>query len=252
MFIGSGTVINVVAIGGGALVGLVATRILSEKMRDTITDIMGLMVGLVAALNVVAITKPEVQESFKNGTALLIVMGSLLVGTGIGSWLRIEHHLEKLGQRLPRSKPMPDSTDKSHNDESSAVGFLTATLIFCVGPMAILGSLNDGLGLGNETLVIKSALDFFTSIALAATFGAGVGFSAVPVGLYQGLLTVMGLALGSVMTEVQIDLLTATGGLILIALALRLLGIKNFPVGNMLPALAIAPCAAWALLAVST
>lgn len=250
MFIGSGTVINVMAIGLGATLGTIVARILSKQFRMVITDIMGLMVALVAALNIVAITKPEVQDTFRNGTSLLIIMGSLLIGTGLGSFLRIESRLESLGRRFSSIDEDASKLTESMTSEISRKtesGFLTATLIFCVGPMAILGSLNDGLGLGNETLVVKSALDFFTSVALAATFGIGVAFSAVAVGMYQGVLTYAGYMLGEIMTDVQVDMLTATGGLILIALSLRLMNIKQFPIGNMLPALAIVPLVVWLL-----
>ena len=238
MFIGSGTAINVGAIFAGALIGTGAAHKLSVNIRGAITDIMALIVGLVAALNVSVVTKPDVTLHLKNGSAILIIMASLIIGTGLGTWLAIEQRIETLGDRLTRRM-------STRGDKKGAEGFLTATLVFCIGPMAILGSLTDGLGQGNETLVVKSALDFFTSIALAATFGLSVGLSAITVGLYQGIMTGCGYALGAVMTEVQIYILTATGGLILIALAMRLLDIKKFAIGNMLPALAIAPLVTW-------
>ena len=120
-------------------------------------------------------------------------------------------------------------------------GFVTASLVFCVGPLAILGSLSDGLGLGINQLALKSVMDGFTSIAFAATLGWGVAASALVVGVYQGTLTLLGWALGSVLTNAQIALLTATGGLLLVGIALRLLRIRQVPVGDLLPALLVAP-----------
>jgi uncharacterized membrane protein YqgA involved in biofilm formation len=120
-------------------------------------------------------------------------------------------------------------------------GFVTASLVFCVGPLAILGSLSDGLGLGINQLALKSVMDGFTSIAFAATLGWGVAASALVVGVYQGTLTLLGWALGSVLTTAQIALLTATGGLLLVGIALRLLRIRQVPVGGLLPALLVAP-----------
>jgi uncharacterized membrane protein YqgA involved in biofilm formation len=120
-------------------------------------------------------------------------------------------------------------------------GFVTASLVFCVGPLAILGSLSDGLGLGINQLALKSVMDGFTSIAFAATLGWGVAASALVVGVYQGTLTLLGWALGSVLSTAQIALLTATGGLLLVGIALRLLRIRQVPVGDLLPALLVAP-----------
>lgn len=120
-------------------------------------------------------------------------------------------------------------------------GFVTASLVFCVGPLAILGSLSDGLGLGINQLALKSVMDGFTSIAFAASLGWGVAASALVVGVYQGTLTLLGWGLGSVLSAAQIALLTATGGLLLVGIALRLLRIRQVPVGDLLPALLVAP-----------
>ena len=120
-------------------------------------------------------------------------------------------------------------------------GFVTASLVFCVGPLAILGSLSDGLGLGIDQLTLKAVLDGFASIAFAATLGWGVAASALVVGVYQGSLTLLGWALGSVLSDAQISLITATGGLLLVGISLRLLRIRPVPVGDLLPALVVAP-----------
>jgi uncharacterized membrane protein YqgA involved in biofilm formation len=120
-------------------------------------------------------------------------------------------------------------------------GWLSASLLFCVGPLTILGSLSDGLGRGIEQLMLKSVLDGFAAMAFASSFGVGVLFSAVSVAVVQGLLTLLGVMLGSLLPDAHIAALTATGGLMLVGIALRLLNIKQVPVGDLLPALVVAP-----------
>ena len=117
----------------------------------------------------------------------------------------------------------------------------TASLLFCVGPLTILGPLDDGLGRGIDKLALKSALDGFAALAFASTFGIGVLMSAVSVAVVQGLLTLVGVLVGSVLPEAYIAALTATGALILVGASLRLLRIRQIPVGDMLPALVVAP-----------
>jgi uncharacterized membrane protein YqgA involved in biofilm formation len=135
-----------------------------------------------------------------------------------------------------------EAADGRHGKPNTFVeGFVTASLVFCVGPLAILGSLSDGLGLGINQLALKSVMDGFTSIAFAASLGWGVAASALVVGVYQGTLTLLGWGLGSVLSAAQIALLTATGGLLLVGIALRLLRIRQVPVGDLLPALLVAP-----------
>ena len=118
---------------------------------------------------------------------------------------------------------------------------VTPTLLFCIGPLTILGSLSDGLGRGADQLLVKAVLDGFAAIAFASTLGWGVLFSAIAVGLVQGSLTLAAFLLGDLFSMAQIDALTATGGVMLMALGVRLLKLKNIPVGDLLPALVFAP-----------
>ena len=120
-------------------------------------------------------------------------------------------------------------------------GWLSASLLFCVGPLTILGSLSDGLGKGIDQLTLKAVLDGFASLAFASSFGIGVLFSAVSVAVVQGLLTLLGVVLGSLLPDAHIASLTATGGLILVGISFRLLRIREIPVGDLLPALIVAP-----------
>ena len=269
--IGLGTIINIVAILIGSAVGVALGHRLPERTRDVVVDGLGLLTLLVAALSAAAILDPAVAESV-GAAGVLIVLGSLLIGGIVGSLMRIESRLEGLGEtirrRLSRGSDVDAAGGQVAVDEAGPVdvevdgaladagpedgadpdprnnfveGFVTASLVFCVGPLAILGSLSDGLGLGIDQLALKSVMDGFASIAFAATLGWGVAASALVVGLYQGTLTVLGWALGSVMDTAQIALLTATGGLLLVGIALRLLRIRHVPVGDLLPALIVAP-----------
>ena len=120
-------------------------------------------------------------------------------------------------------------------------GFVDASLLFAIGPLAILGSISDGMGTGIDQLILKSTLDFFAAMAFATSLGWGVAVSAIPVGIYQGVWTVIGLGLGEILAGYQVDAMTVVGGIMLICIAFRLLNIKNVAVGNLLPALIIAP-----------
>lgn len=234
MFIGSGTLINVIAILIGSTIGVFIAHRLNEKIRDIVTDGLGLATGMIAALTTSAITNPMLTQTLGSGRPVLIVLASVVVGGILGTLMRIEERLEIYGDRL---KARFSSEDGSRFTE----GFVAASLLFCVGAMAVLGPITDGLGGGNEILVLKSTLDFFASIAFASVFGWGVAASALTILLFQGSLTLLGYALGNFMSEVQVLMLTATGGLLLLAISLRLLNLKQIPVGNMLPALVIAP-----------
>lgn len=234
MLIGSGTLINVIAILIGSTIGVFIAHRLTEKIRDVVTDGLGLATGMIAVLTTAAITNPLLTQTLGSGRPVLIVLASVVVGGILGTLMRIEERLEIYGDRL---KARFSGEDGSRFTE----GFVAASLLFCVGAMAVLGPITDGLGGGNEILVLKSTLDFFASIAFASVFGWGVAASALTILLFQGSLTLLGYALGNFMSEVQVLMLTATGGLLLLAISLRLLNLKQIPVGNMLPALVIAP-----------
>ncbi len=259
--IGLGTLINVVAILVGSAIGVALGHRLPHRTRDVVTDGLGLITLLVAALSASALLDPAVSESV-GAAGVLIVLGSLLIGGILGSLARIEDRLEELGETIRRrldrrartrtsgggvdvevdgalADPEPPGSDAPPN--TFIEGFVTASLVFCIGPLAILGSLSDGLGLGIDQLALKSIMDGFASIAFAASLGWGVAASALVVGVYQGTLTLLGWGLGSVLDAAQIAVLTATGGLLLVGIALRLLRIRHIPVGDMLPALLVAP-----------
>jgi uncharacterized membrane protein YqgA involved in biofilm formation len=234
MFIGSGTFINVIAVLIGSTIGVFIAHRLTEKIREVVTDGLGLVTGMIAVLTTAAITNPLLSQTLGSGRPVLIVLASVVVGGMLGTAMRIEERLEALGERL---KTRFASDGSSRFTE----GFVAASLLFCVGAMSVLGPITDGLGGGNEILVLKSTLDFFASIAFASVFGWGVAASALTILVFQGSLTLLGYTLGNVMSEVQVLMLTATGGLLLLAISMRLLNLKQIPVGNILPALILAP-----------
>lgn len=245
-FPGVGTLINAAAIVVGALIGMLVGHRLAERTRNLVTDCLGLVTLLMGALSAIEVSSTDLAEAAGSGAGVLIVLGSLLIGGIAGSLLRIEDRLEHLGDAAvrwtARRRGAPLSGDaEAEQANRFTQGWLTATLLFCVGPLTILGTLDDGLGLGIDKLAVKSTLDGFASIAFGASFGYGVLAAAVSVLVVQGLLTVMGVALGAIMTAAQIAALTATGGLILVGIGLRLLRIRDLPVGDLLPALLVAP-----------
>ena len=233
MFIGIGTVINVIAILIGTVTGKIAGKRFTERTRNLLTDILGIITLISAASALISLWDSAFVSILPNGGPILVILAALILGGLLGSFLNLEMRLENLGSSLKR---------RFDTGESSFVeGFVTASLLFVIGPLAILGSISDGMSTGVEQLLLKSTLDFFASIAFAAALGWGVAFSAIPVALYQGLWTLVGLALGSVLLDYQVVAMTATGGVLLIGIGLKLLRIKDIAIGNLLPALALAP-----------
>ena len=234
MFTGAGTVLNILTIVIGGALGVFIGAKISEKLRNLVTDVLGCVTIISAADALSAYWDVELQESMPKGWVILVVIFSLLVGALIGSALAIEDRLEFLGNKI--------KSRFSKNDSSNFVeGFVSASLIFAIGPLAILGSISDGMGTGIDQLVLKSTLDGFAALAFAASLGWGVALSALPVGIYQFAWTAVGLFLGAILTNYQVAAMTAVGGILLIGISLRLLRIKQIAVGNLLPALALAP-----------
>lgn len=234
MFVGFGTVLNIFAIIIGGALGVALGSKFKEKLRDLITQILGCVTFISAADAISTYWKKELVDSLPKGATMLVVVFSLLLGALIGSWIDIEGKLESFAGSLKRKF----AKEGEHN---FVEGFVSASLIFAIGPLAILGSISDGMGTGIDQLVLKSTLDFFTAMAFAATLGWGVAASALPVGIYQFVWTGIGLFLGSILAMYQVLAMTAVGGILLLGIALRILKIKQIAVGNILPAIAIAP-----------
>lgn len=236
--LGLGTIINVVAVLVGATAGTLVGHRLPERTRDAVTDALGLTTLVVGALNIVALGDASFRDAVGGSGTLLVVLGALVVGAITGSLLRLESRLEGAGGWLQAR------LTRGSGGEGRArfiEGFVAASLLFCIGPLAVLGSLSDGLGTGIEQLVLKSTLDLFAAVAFASTLGWGVAASALSVGVYQGALTLLGATVGTVLPEALIAAITATGGVLLLGIGMRLLRIRAVPVGDLLPALIAAP-----------
>lgn len=237
---GVGTALNVGAILVGSGAGVLLRGRLPQRTRDVVTDALGLVVLLVAATSAVDVGNSDFRDAVGHSAPVLIVLGALVVGGIAGSLLRVEQRLEEFGEVL-RRRLVRDSGGPSRFVE----GFVVASLVFCVGPLAVLGSFQDGLGHGIDLLALKSTLDCFAAMAFAAALGWGVAASAISVGILQGALTVVGFFLGDLLPAAEVAALNATGGLLLVGVALRLLRIKPLPVADLLPALAVAPALTW-------
>lgn len=235
MFPGFGTLVNVITVIVGSAIGLLLGHRLPQRTRDTVTDGLGLVTLLIGGLSAVQVTSSVLSDAVGSSAPVLIVLGSLLIGGIIGSLIDIEQRLENLGVWL-------QYRFRAQGNQARFVeAFVSSSLVFCVGPLTILGSLSDGLGLGADQLLLKATLDGFASIAFAASLGIGVMASALAVAVIQGSLTLVGVFVGDFLPAAHLAAITATGGLLLVGVGLRLLQIKSVPVGNLLPALVIAP-----------
>jgi len=234
MFVGFGTVVNICTIIGGAALGVLIGGRMSSRTRVLITEVLGLITILGAVSALAPMWSDRYINSLPKGWTLLAILGSLLIGGLIGSALSLETRLDSLGEKLR-------IRFGAHEESSFIEGFVSASLLFAIGPLAILGSISDGMSTGTDQLLLKSSLDFFAAMAFAASLGWGVAASIIPVGIYQGAWTLVGLGLGNILEGYQIDAMTIVGGLMLVCIGMRLLKIKDIAVGNLLPALFIAP-----------
>nr|WP_220476372.1 DUF554 domain-containing protein [Microcella alkalica] len=248
--------LNVTTIVVGAAIGVLIGHRLQERTTRVVTDALGLIVIVLGGLNLVSLSDPALVGAVGAGGAFLVVIGALLIGSIIGSLAGIESRLEGFGGWLqsrftrksasaasagPIDPAIVDAPLVLSPRERFITGFVDASLVFAIGPLAILGAFQDGTGQGFDQLALKATLDGFASIAFAASLGWGVAASALPVGIWQGLLTALAFLLGSVMSGAAIAALTATGGVLLLGVGVRLLNLRHIAVGDMLPALVIAP-----------
>jgi len=234
-----GTIINIFAILFGAGIGVALGHRLPEKISRTLTDALGLVVLVIGGLNLVALSDSSFAAAVTSAGTLLVVLASLVIGSVLGSILGIERRLSHFGTWLQLK------TSRGGDKEKFIEGFVNASLLFTIGPMAVLGALQDGLGQGFDVLALKSTLDGLTSVAFAAALGWGVAFAAIPVGLWQGLLTILAASAGTLMSDALVASITATGGVLLLGTGLRVLQIRMVSVADMLPALVLAPLITW-------
>ncbi len=238
-----GTILNILTVAIGSALGLLIGHRLSTKIQESVVTGLGLVTLFVGISN-----------AGQTGNVIVPLL-SIATGAIIGEFLDIDRLLQAFGGWLQTryartssdggmqgavSEPTPDSLDARAR---FITGFVTASLVFCIGPLTFVGSIQDGMGLpiGFQQLAIKSVLDGFAGMAFAASFGVGVSFSVITILVLQGGLALAGSVLGNFMTTPMVNEMTAVGGLILIGLALVLLDLKKPRMANFLPALVIAP-----------
>ena len=239
-----GTLANTAAVLVGSLIGMGLKRGVSPAMERTLTQAIGLCVVFIGGSSTLGVMLTIAESGTKlqvEGTMLLIV--SMVVGTVAGQLVDIEGALNRLGDWLHKKVGRAEQEGCDTAGSRLTEGFVTSSLIICVGAMAVVGGLYDGMG-QPETLFAKAALDFVIVLMLASTLGAGVAFSALPILVYQGLLATVGLLVGNVMTDAMTSGLSLVGNVLVCAVGLNLL-LQTFPgnlrisVGNMLPALLV-------------
>jgi uncharacterized protein len=227
----TGTLLNCVAVLIGTTVGVLVGERISERLRTSLTDVLGLFTMLIGInLGLKLFSDP----TFETGDDLA-VLGALIVGVICGRALRLTERLDGLGAWFQRHLSPPDRPSRV------AEGFVTASLVFCIGPLTILGSIENGLSGDIQLLAVKSLLDCVAAMAFAAALGFGVYLSALTILVVQGGIALAAWLVGSGLDAASIAAISAAGGIILIAVALRLLAIKMVAVADMLPALLLAP-----------
>ena len=223
--IGLGTLVNCAAIIAGSLAGAILQRGFADKWKKTLLAGMGLCT-FVIGLNMA-----------QKSANIIYVVVSIALGILLGEWLDIDGHLNRFGKwvegKLLRGK------EAAPGKHSLGDAFVSASLLFCIGAMAIIGSITDGITGDHAILFAKASLDFIMSLVLASTLGIGVALSAVPVLLYQGSITLLALWMQSFMTDAVIAELSATGGIMIMAIGLNLIGVTKLRLANMIPGIVV-------------
>jgi uncharacterized protein len=224
--IGLGTIINVATVVAGSAVGLLIGKRIPEAMRETVVQVVGLVTIAIG-----------VKDAIGTHNMVFPLVG-MVIGAIIGELLRVEDRLEKIGHVLKRRFA---KTDESGEEHGFVRGFVTASLLYCVGPLTILGAIQDASGQTPQLYIIKGSLDGFISVIFAAIYGVGVMFSAVSVFIVQGTLTALGTSIDSLLDDrMRLELFSA-GGLAVIAIGINLLEIKKIRLGSLLPGLVVTP-----------
>ncbi|AOY55648.1 DUF554 domain-containing protein [Candidatus Rhodoluna planktonica] len=241
--VGTGTIINVLTIVIGAGLGVLLGSRFPEKTNRTVTDALGLITLVIGGLNLMSLNDKAFQQAVTPAGTLLVVIFAILFGGVAGSLLKIESRLETFGGWLQAK--LSRKTNSSESRQRFINGFVDASLLFAIGPMAILGAMSDGMGQGANTLIVKAILDGFAAIAFASTLGWGVAFSAITVAIWEGGLTALAFFAKTGVPEALVSSITATGGILMLGIGLRLLKIRQVSVADLLPALIFAPVLTW-------
>lgn len=228
---GLGTIVNVAAVIFGGVIGMIIKKGLKERINDTLTKACGISVifiGVAGALSKMLVI--DGNSISTDGTLLLVL--SLVFGGIIGELINIEKRMDSLGNRLKKAV-------KAGNDSNFVEGFVAATLVICIGAMAIVGALQDGLTGDHSMLFTKAILDFIIVMVIASATGIGAVFSAVPLGIYQGLITLCAVLIEPLISDRLVNELSMVGSVLIFCVGINLIFDKKIRVGNLLPALLV-------------
>ena len=229
---GLGTLVNIGTIIIGGALGLVLKKVISKRIMDTVMQGISLAVVIIGISGTLSAAFTIRDESIVSEHVLIMII-SLAIGALVGELLRIEDRLESFGIFCQKKLTKPDE------DSTFAQGFVTATLVFCVGSMAIVGSLEDGINQNSDILVAKSIIDGIAAMIFASTMGVGVLFSALTVGLYQGTITLLAVFLAPFFSDMVIMQMSLVGSILIMSIGLNMLRISKIKTGNLLPAIFI-------------
>lgn len=236
--IGLGTVINTAAIIIGGLAGSVFGKRMTERYQEILIKSMGLCViflGIAGALEKMF----TIQDGKLSSGGTMMMIASFAIGSLVGEWINIEHHMNRFGEWLKTRTG--NSKDKEFVD-----AFVTSSLTVCIGAMAVVGSIQDGISGDYSTLVMKAILDFVIICVMTASMGKGCAFSAIPVALFQGSITILARGIEPIMTEAALNNLSLVGSMLIFCVGINLIWEKKFQVANMLPAIVVA--VVWAVI----
>lgn len=235
--IGLGTIINTVAVVAGGVVGQFGGKLFKEEQQDALTKVSGISVLFIAIAGAMQGMLNIDGDKLVSGKSMLVVL-CLALGTVIGEWLHIEDAFEKFGEWLKRK------TGNS-GDQTFVNAFVTASLTVCIGAMAIVGAIQDGILGDYSTLAVKSVLDFIIIAVMTTSLGKGSAFSAIPILLFEGSITLLARLISPVMTDLAIAYLSLIGSILIFCVGLNLVWGKTLRVANMLPAIIFAVIAAF-------
>ncbi len=236
MMTGLGTLINTGGILAGGLAGLVFGKFMTARYQDTLTSACGLCVIFIGIAGTIE-KMMTITDGVLSSSGTMMVIGSFTAGSLLGEFLNIEHHLESFGNWLK-------ARTGNSGDAKFVEGFVTASLTVCIGAMAVVGSIQDGISGDYSILAAKAVLDFIIILVMTASMGKGCLFSAVPVALFQGLVTILARVIAPLMTPAALDNLSLTGSMLIFCVGVNLIWGKKIKVANMLPTLIVA--VAWA------
>ncbi len=229
---GLGTIINVAAIIAGGLVGLFFSKAISARYQETLMQANGICVLFVGISGAIQEMMTVTSDGLTSGGTMMIVV-SFAVGSLIGEWIDLEHRMEQFGNWL--KVKTGNGREKMFVD-----GFVTASLTVCIGAMAVVGAIQDGISGDYSTLLLKAVLDMLIICVMTASMGKGCIFAAIPVGIFQGLITLLAKLIQPVMTDRALSNLSLTGSMLIFCVGINLLWEKKLKVANMLPAILIA------------